>query len=99
MDLLKENVTHSIEIMGIVLTMYDKRNLLSRQVEEEVARNFPGKVFQTIITRNVELAEAPSFGKPIMLYKPNSVGARSYENLAKEIITLEKKIIHPKFTI
>jgi len=98
-DLIKENITHSLDIMGVVLTMYDKRNLLSRQVEKEVARNFPGKVFQTIITRNVELAEAPSFGKPIILYKPDSVGARSYENLAKEIIAMEKKIIHPKFTI
>ncbi len=98
-DLIKENLTHSLEIMGIVLTMHDKRNLLSRQVEKEVSRNFPGKVFNTIITRNVELAEAPSFGKPIILYKPNSAGARSYENLAKEIIAMEKKITHPKFTI
>lgn len=98
-DLLKENITHSLDIMGVVLTMYDKRNLLSRQVEKEVSRNFPGKVFNTIITRNVELAEAPSFGKPIMVYSPNSVGARAYENLAKEIIAMEKKIIHPKFTV
>ncbi len=98
-DLLKENITHSIDMMGIVLTMYDRRNLLSRQVEKEITRNFPGKVFQTIITRNVELAESPSFGQPIMLYKPNSVGARSYDNLAKEIIAMERKIEHPKFTI
>lgn len=98
-DLIKENITHSLDIMGIVLTMYDKRNLLSRQVEKEVVRNFPGKVFSTVISRNVELAEAPSFGKPIILYKPNSVGARLYDNLAKEIIAMEKKITHPKFTI
>lgn len=98
-DLIKENISHSLNIMGVVLTMYDKRNLLSRQVEKEVARNFPGKVFTTIISRNVELAEAPSFGKPILLYKPNSIGARSYDNLAKEIISLEKKIKYPKFSV
>jgi chromosome partitioning protein len=98
-DLIKTNITHSIEIMGVVLTMYDKRNLLSRQVEKEVRRNFPGKVFDTIIHRNVELAEAPSHGKPILLYKPNSTGARSYDNLTKEIIAMERKTEYPKFTI
>ncbi len=98
-DLIKNNITDSINIMGIVLTMYDKRNLLSRQVEKEVRRNFQGKVFDSIIARNVELAEAPSYGKSILLYKPNSMGARNYSSLAKEIIAMEKKIIHPKFTI
>lgn len=98
-DLIKTNITHSIDIMGVVLTMYDKRNLLSRQVEKEVRRNFPGKVFDTVIQRNVELAEAPSYGKPILLYKPKSIGAINYESLTKEIIALERKIEYPKFTI
>lgn len=98
-DLIKTNITHSINIMGVLLTMYDKRNMLSRQVEKEVRRNFPGKVFETVIGRNVELAEAPSHGKPIILYKPNSSGARNYSSLAKEIIAFEKKIEFPKFTV
>lgn len=98
-DLIKANITHSINTMGVVLTMYDKRNLLSRQVEKEVRRNFPGKVFNTIIQRNVELAEAPSYGQPILLYKPNSTGARNYESLTKEIIAMERKIEHPGFTV
>ena len=98
-DLIKNNITHTIDIMGIVLTMYDKRNLLSRQVEKEVRRNFEGKVFSSIIARNVELAEAPSYGKPILLYKPNSMGARNYSSLAKEIIAMEKKIKYPGFTV
>lgn len=98
-DLIKNNITRSIDVMGIVLTMYDKRNLLSRQVEKEVRRNFQGKVFDSVIARNVELAEAPSYGKPILLYKPNSMGARNYASLAKEIIAMEQKIKYPKFTI
>lgn len=98
-DLIKNNITSSINIMGVVLTMYDKRNLLSRQVEKEVRRNFQGKVFNSIISRNVELAEAPSYGKSILLYKPNSAGARNYSSLAKEIIAMEQKIKYPKFTI
>ncbi len=98
-ELVRSNISHPLEIMGLVLTMHDKRNLLSRQVEKEVRRNFSGKVFETVISRNVELAEAPSYGKPIFLYKPNSVGARSYANLAREIIAMEKKIEYPKFTI
>lgn len=98
-ELVKENISHPLEIMGLVLTMHDKRNLLSRQVEKEVRRNFSGKVFETVISRNVELAEAPSHAKPIFLYKPNSVGARNYGNLAKEIIAMEKKIEYPKFTV
>lgn len=98
-ELIRTNITHSINTMGVVLTMYDKRNLLSRQVEKEVRRNFPGKVFDTIIHRNVELAEAPSYGQPILLYKPKSIGARNYENLTKEIIAMESKIEYPKFTI
>lgn len=98
-ELVRENISHPLEIMGLVLTMHDKRNLLSRQVEKEVRRNFSGKVFETVISRNVELAEAPSHAKPIFLYKPNSVGAKNYVNLAKEIIAMEKKVEHPAFTI
>jgi len=66
--------------------MYDARTNLSSQVQEEIVKAFGDKVFKTIIPRSVKLSEAPSFGKPIFLYYPGSVGATSYSELAKEII-------------
>ena len=90
-DLIKENLKEDLEIMGAVLTMYDKRNQLAHQVEKEVRRHFPGYVFDAVIPRNVALAEAPSFGKTILQYAPNSTGARAYDYLAREIIGMESK--------
>jgi chromosome partitioning protein len=72
--------------MGAVLTMYDKRNQLSRQIIKEVQRHFPGYVFDAVIPRNVSLAEAPSFGKTILQYAPDSAGAKAYDYLAREMI-------------
>ncbi len=66
--------------------MFDKRNQLSHQVVKEVRRHFPGHVFDAIIPRNVALAEAPSFGKTILQYAPDSAGAKAYNYLAKEVI-------------
>jgi chromosome partitioning protein len=80
-----------LSIMGIILTMFDERTNLSAQVRENLVSNFAGKVLQTIIPRNVRLAEAPSFGKPIFLYDIRSKGAESYIRLAKEILSYEKK--------
>jgi len=88
-DLIKENLKEDLEIMGAVLTMYDKRNQLAHQVEKEVRRHFPGYVFDAVIPRNVSLAEAPSFGKTILQYAPNSTGARAYDYLAREMIGME----------
>ena len=85
-DLIKTNLKEDLEIMGAVLTMYDKRNQLSRQIIKEVQRHFPGYVFDAIIPRNVSLAEAPSFGKTILQYAPNSSGAKAYDYLAREMI-------------
>ena len=76
----------SLEIEGIILTMYDPRNTLSRQVAEETKRFFDKKVYNTLIPRNVTLAEAPSHGKPAILYDARSRGAQSYLSLAKEIL-------------
>ncbi len=76
----------SLEIKGILLTMFDSRNSLSHQVAQEVRKHFGKKVFETVIPRNVTLAEAPSHGKPVMLYDMRSVGAQSYLSLAKEIL-------------
>jgi chromosome partitioning protein len=85
--LIKRYLNPELEIEGILLTMFDVRNNLSHQVVEEVQRHFRDKVFKTIIPRNVKLSEAPSHGKPILLYDINSKGAESYLNLAREILT------------
>ena len=88
-NLVKEHLQPDIEILGAVLTMFDKRNKLSRAVLEEIYQHFPNKVFRSVIPRNVRLAEAPSFGKPVSEYDPKSKGARAYEKLAQELITTE----------
>ncbi len=76
----------SIDIEGILLTMFDTRNSLAHQVASEVQRHFGDKVFRTVIPRNVALGEAPSHGKPVLLYDIRSKGAQSYLSLAKEIL-------------
>jgi chromosome partitioning protein len=83
---VKKGLNPSLNLVGILLTMYDSRNNLSLQVEEEVREHFEGVVFNTIIPRNVRLSEAPSYGKPIILYDIKSRGAQSYLELAKELI-------------
>jgi chromosome partitioning protein len=84
--LIKQSFNPKLEIEGILLTMFDGRNSLSHQVAHEVKRHFKDKVFKTIIPRNVRLSEAPSYGKPILLYDIHSKGAESYLNLAREIM-------------
>lgn len=86
LHLVRNSYNPSLEIRGILLTMYDTRNSLSWQVAQEVRKHFGDKVFATTIPRNVALAEAPSHGKPIMLYDIRSSGAQSYLSLAKEIL-------------
>ena len=82
----KENFNPDLEIKGILLTMYDERTNLSKQVEEELRNYFKSKVYTSIIPRNVRLSEAPSFGKPIQLYSIKSAGSQAYMSLAKEIM-------------
>lgn len=89
-DLVKKNLHHHLSIAGALLTMYDKRENLSREVAKNVRRHFPHHVFDTEIPRAIALAEAPSFGKPIMLYRPDSPGALAYRRLAYELIAQEK---------
>ena len=83
---IRSGLNTNLKIAGILLTMFDKRTNLSYQVAEEAEKYFKDLVFKTIIPRNVRLGEAPSFGKPILLYDANSPGAKSYFDLAKEII-------------
>ncbi len=85
--LIKQALNPKLEIEGILLTMFDGRNNLSHQVANEVRTHFKDKVFKTIIPRNIRLSEAPSHGKPVLLYDIHSKGAESYLNLAREIMT------------
>jgi len=85
--LVKNNFNSNLSIEGALLTMYDGRLNLSKQVVDDVQSNFSGNVFKTIIPRSVRLSEAPSFGKPIILYDIMSIGAVRYLELAKEIIS------------
>lgn len=83
---VKKALNPELDIMGVLVTMHNGRTTLSVQVHDEVKRYFPDKVFDTIIPRNVRLAEAPSFGKPISHYDKWSKGAKGYKQLAKEVI-------------
>ena len=84
--LVRKNLNSGLEIEGVLLTMYDNRLNLSRQVAEEARKYFSDKVYKTVINRNVRLSEAPGFGKPIILYDILSTGAESYLSLAQEIL-------------
>ena len=83
---VRQKLNNRLELLGILLTMFDSRNRLSHQVLEEVQRYFPDKVFKTIIPRNVRLSESPSHGLPIMMYDPRSTGAEAYQALTREIL-------------
>jgi len=82
---VKQALNPSLDLLGVVLTMYDKRTSLSEQVMDELQNHFGDKVFKTVVPRNVRLAEAPSFGKTIFEHDRWSKGARAYKNLAKEV--------------
>ena len=83
---VKARLNPGLQIFGVLLTMFDGRTNFSLQVAQEVRRHFPGKVFSTVIPRNVRLAEAPSHGLPIQIYDRHSRGAKAYDQLAREII-------------
>ncbi|MDI6604829.1 MAG: ParA family protein [Thermoanaerobacteraceae bacterium] len=92
-NLVKKNINHNLDLEGVVLTMFNARTNLSIQVVDEVKKYFKGKVYRTIIPRNIRLGEAPSFGKPITIYDPRSKGAEAYDDLAKEVIEKGGEII------
>ena len=85
-NLIKEHIKPDINILGAVMTMYDERSKLTREVFDELYRYFPHKIFRTVIPRNSKLAEAPSFGKSILHFDPQGIGARAYLRLAREIL-------------
>jgi chromosome partitioning protein len=90
LDRIREAFHHPLAIEGILLTMYDDRTNLTRQVAADLRDFFKDEVFRTVIPRSIRLAEAPSFGKPILTYDPRSKGAESYIKLAKEILQHEQ---------
>ncbi len=89
-SLVQNNLKPNLDILGAVITMFDKRNRLSSAVMNELYQYFPNKVFRVVIPRSVRLAEAPSFGRSILHYDPKSRGGISYERLAREILDMDK---------
>lgn len=94
-NLIKANVKPELEIMGAVITMFDTRTNLSNQVLQELYKHFPGKIFRSVIPRSIRLAEAPSFGKSILHYDPESKAAKAYERLAREFIARDMQAQQP----
>lgn len=90
-DRIREGFSHPLAIEGILLTMFDDRTNLTRQVSDDLKEFFSDQVFSTVIPRSIRLAEAPSYGKPILMYDPRSRGAESYIKLAKEILENEHR--------
>jgi len=84
-ELAQNDLNPNLDLEGVVLTMFDGRTNLSRQIETETRKFFSGSVFETVIPRNVKLSECPSFGQPIIFYDPNSIGAGAYDSLGREL--------------
>ena len=85
-ELVRATLNPRLELLGMLMTMYDPRTRLSSQVVDEVRRHFPGHTFETVIPRSVRLSEAPSYGKPVLEYEPTSRGAGAYADLAQELL-------------
>jgi chromosome partitioning protein len=88
-ELVRGSLNPSLEIQGVVLTMYDRRNSLSEQVAQDVRAHFGDKVYDAVIPRNVRVSEAPSFGKPALIYDLKCAGSQAYLKLAREVVRRE----------
>ena len=97
-DQVKATINTNLSLQGIVLTMHDKRNNLASQVEADVRETLGDLVYQTVIPRNVRVSEAPSFGKPVLLYDINCAGSQAYLKLASELIQREKSLLRSSAT-
>jgi chromosome partitioning protein len=89
-ELVRGSLNPRLEIQGVVLTMYDRRNSLSEQVARDVRSHFGEKVYETVIPRNVRVSEAPSFGKPVLIYDMKCAGSQAYLRLAREVVGRER---------
>lgn len=90
-DMVRQSLNPALEIQGLVLTMYDRRNALSAQVAADVRGHFGDKVYDAVIPRNVRVSEAPSFGKPVLIYDLKCTGSQAYLRLAKEVVGRERR--------
>ena len=90
-DMVRQSLNPGLEIQGLVLTMFDRRNALSGQVEADVRAHFGDKVYEAVIPRNVRVSEAPSFGKPVLIYDLKCTGSQAYLRLAKEVVGRERR--------
>jgi len=90
---IKETLNPNLKIEGLLRTMYDSRNSLSKEVSRQLAEHFGSKLYETLIPRNVRLAEAPSYGEPVISYDPSSKGAKAYIKLAKELLKTQNKSV------
>jgi len=90
-EMVRQSLNPSLEIQGLVLTMYDRRNALSGQVAADVRQHFGDKVYEAVIPRNVRVSEAPSFGKPVLIYDLKCTGSQAYLQLAKEVVGRERR--------
>ncbi len=89
-DMVRQSLNPALEIQGLVLTMYDRRNALSGQVANDVRSHFGDKVYDAVIPRNVRVSEAPSFGKPALIYDLKCAGSQAYLRLAREVVARER---------
>ena len=89
-ELIRQNLNPKLQVLGAVLTMYDRRTAMNRKIVKEVRRTFPGHVFESVIPRNTELAEAPGVGQSILEYASQSRGAKAYDFLSEELLKLYK---------
>ena len=89
-ELVKNNLNPVLDIQGIVLTMYDRRNKFTEQIESDVREYFKDKVYNAVIPRNIRMSEAPSHGKPALIYDMNCAGSRAYIQLASEVLKRER---------
>ena len=89
--LVKQHLNPSLDVDGVVLTMYDNRSLISKQIAEEIKKFFTKRLFEIVVPRNIRLVEAASYGKPIMMHDPKCTGARAYRALTQEYLTRESK--------
>ena len=90
-EMVRQSLNPALEIQGLVLTMYDRRNALSGQVANDVRAHFGEKVYDSVIPRNVRVSEAPSFGKPALIYDLKCAGSQAYLRLAREVVARERK--------
>lgn len=97
-NIVQRGLNTKLEIEGVLMTMFDSRLRLSNQIVDEVKKHFGDKVYSTLISRNVRLSEAPSYGKPVLLYEAVSSGARNYMELAKEFLNRQHTAVEPAAT-